>query len=70
VGNKNDLEEERVITPEEGSIAGKDELNAENFFETSAKTGHRVEETFEELAELLVNVHKDKLEVIESGQEI
>ncbi|MFW9780046.1 MAG: Rab family GTPase [Candidatus Heimdallarchaeota archaeon] len=70
VGNKDDLEEERVITQEEGRHAGMDELGAENFFETSAKTGHRVEETFEELAELLVNVHKDKLEPVETDSDL
>lgn len=69
-GNKSDLEEERVITPEEGRAAGQDELGIENFFETSAKTGYHVQETFQELAELLVSVHLDKLELIESSAEI
>ena len=67
VGNKNDLVDERVITPEEGETVAKEKLGTENFFETSAKTGHQILEAFEDLANLLVNVHQDKLEVLESS---
>ncbi len=56
VGNKNDLVEERQTTKEEGQEV-KDQLNMESFFETSAKTGDHIQETFEDLARLLVESH-------------
>ncbi|MFX0050369.1 MAG: Rab family GTPase [Candidatus Hermodarchaeota archaeon] len=61
VGNKNDLEEERQISPDDGKKAAKDELGTDNFFETSAKTGDHIQETFEDLARLLVNANRDKI---------
>jgi len=67
VGNKNDLVEERKITPDEGKKAAKEELGTDNFFETSAKTGNHIQETFEDLARLLVETHRDK--IIETNSE-
>ncbi len=59
VGNKNDLEEERDVTYEEGELKHK-QLNIAKFFETSAKTGEHIQETFEDLAKLLVDSNRDK----------
>ncbi len=53
VGNKNDLVDERKTTKEEGQKV-KDQLNMESFIETSAKTGDHIQETFENMARLLV----------------
>lgn len=61
VGNKNDLVEERQLTPDDGKQAAKEVLGTDNFFETSAKTGDHIQETFEDLARLLVDMHKDKI---------
>lgn len=59
VGNKNDLEEERDITYEEGELKHK-QLKFVKFFETSAKTGEHIQETFEDLARLLVDSNREK----------
>lgn len=67
IGNKNDLEEERKITPDEGKQAAKDELGTDNFFETSAKTGDHIQETFEDLARLLVIANRDKIITTETN---
>lgn len=60
VGNKNDLVDERQISTQEGEEA-KEQLNMINFFETSAKTGDHIQETFEDLAQLLVRDNRDKI---------
>jgi small GTP-binding protein len=67
VGNKKDLEEGRKITPDEGKQAAKDELGTDNFFETSAKTGDHIQETFEDLARLLVIANRDKIITTETN---
>lgn len=60
IGNKNDLTEERIISFEEGETAKK-ELNMVKFFETSAKTGDHIQDTFEDMARLLVTKEKEKI---------
>jgi Ras-related protein Rab-2A len=61
VGNKSDLEEERDIAFEEGDLKHK-QLNFIKFFETSAKTGNHIQETFEDLARLLVSSSRERIE--------
>ncbi|KAH0789017.1 Ras family protein [Histomonas meleagridis] len=53
VGNKNDLDESRAVTVEEGA-AYACKLGMD-FFETSAKTGENIEEVFRKLAQLIEN---------------
>ncbi|MHA2243528.1 MAG: Rab family GTPase [Candidatus Hodarchaeales archaeon] len=60
VGNKNDLVDDRQITFNEGEQT-KDRLQMVNFFETSAKTGNYIQETFKDLAKLLVQENIDKI---------
>ena len=52
VGNKNDLEDERVISEEEGKKCCKD-LDFYCFYETSAKTGFNSKEVFIKAVKLL-----------------
>ncbi len=47
IGNKNDLEDQRVITKEQGDEFAS--INGMDFFETSAKTAYQVQEAFEQL---------------------
>ena len=71
VGNKCDLEEERIVTEEEGREIA--ENNKMNFLEASGKNGTNVKETFYLLAEEIIkgvqrkrmqtiSLHKDKKE--------
>ena len=60
VGNKNDLTSNRQVSHDEGEEA-KDRIKMTNFFETSAKTGDHIQETFEDLARLLVDSNRDKI---------
>ena len=48
LGNKCDLEEERMVTEEKGQKLAA--IFTTKFFETSAKTGHNVKEAFFTLA--------------------
>ena len=57
VGNKNDLEEERQITTEEGQNA-QEKYSVDHFFETSAKTGDHIQEAFEHMAFSLVQASR------------
>ena len=57
VGNKSDLENERVISKEEGEKF-KEEKKLDRFFETSAKTGENARSSLLEAAKLL---YKDYL---------
>lgn len=50
VGNKNDLEEERQVSREEGENFAK-KINC-NFYEVSAKTGYNVATVFDEIAQV------------------
>ena len=59
IGNKNDLEDQRVITKEEGDEFAS--INGMDFFETSAKTAYQVQEAFEQLTRDIIKiVSKDK----------
>lgn len=60
VGNKNDLIDRRQVSFDEGEET-KNSLQMVNFFETSAKTGDHIQETFEDLAKLLVETNRDKI---------
>ncbi len=60
VGNKCDLESDRVVTKEEGENF-KNEKNLDKFFETSAKTGLNIRNAMIEAAKLLYKDYmKDK----------
>ena len=56
IGNKNDLENERKITYDEGKEFAS--INGMEFFETSAKTAYKVQEAFETLTRNIMR--KDK----------
>ena len=62
VGNKSDLEDQRVITKEEGERF-KEEKKLDRFIETSAKTGENARSALLEAAKLL---YKDYLKVKEN----
>ena len=59
IGNKNDLEEKREISFNEGKEFAS--INGMQFFETSAKTAYQVQEAFEQLTRDIIKiVSKDK----------
>ena len=58
VGNKSDLEEERVISKQEGEKVAK-QYNLK-FYETSCKNGDNVENCFLDLARQIVDRMKEK----------
>jgi GTPase SAR1 family protein len=60
VGNRYDEQEEREISEEDGQKFMK-ENNLQGFRESSAKTGHNVDKTFEEIAAILMKSHADRL---------
>ena len=59
IGNKIDLENERVINKEQGEEEAKKHEFA--FYETSAKTGENVKEAFQNLIDLVIQYKKDEL---------
>ena len=68
VGNKSDLENERVISKEEGERF-KEEKKLDRFFETSAKTGENARSALLEAAKLLYKDYlKAKQTLAENGQ--
>jgi len=56
IGNKIDLEEERVVTTEKGEELAK-KINANHFIETSAKRGENIEEAFLLLVNQILSNH-------------
>ena len=58
VGNKNDLEDKRVISKKEGEQFYRDN-KLTLFLETSAKSGMNVQELFKKAAEILYKEHSD-----------
>ena len=58
VGNKVDLEEDRIVTTEEAENLVND-LEFDYFLETSAKTGFNAEKIFVEAAKLLYTEYKE-----------
>ena len=74
VGNKNDLEEQRQVSKEEGENKAR-ELNVA-FLETSALTGDNLDKAFEIMMNEMYNKNKEAIESgenpdgIESGNEV
>ena len=69
VGNKSDLENERVISKEEGEKF-KEEKKLDRFFETSAKTGENARSALLEAAKLLYKDYlKAKQNIAGDGEE-
>jgi len=60
IGNKSDLEEQRVVTVERGKELAR-KIKASHFIETSAKVGENIEEAFNLLVNQILNNHKVKI---------
>jgi len=56
LGNKSDLNDARVVTPEEGKNAN-DALGAQGFWETSAKSGLNVPDVFQTISMKMLNIY-------------
>ena len=68
VGNKSDLENERVVSKEEGEKS-KDEKKLDRFFETSAKTGENARSALLEEAKLLYKDYLKAKQSLANGEE-
>ena len=62
IGNKNDLEDERDITPDEGKAFAN--RNGMQFIETSAKMNTNVNEAFETLGKLMIEFSSSQKQAI------
>ena len=60
IGNKIDLEAQRVVTQEEGEHLAK-QIGASAFIETSAKFGKNVEEAFKNLVYQILRNYGEKI---------
>ena len=60
IGNKLDLNDQRVVTSEEGTNLAK-EINASDFIETSAKYGENVEKAFKNLVFQILRNYGEKI---------
>ena len=60
IGNKVDLNDQRVVTTEEGTNLAK-EINASDFIETSAKYGENVEKAFKNLVFQILRNYGEKI---------
>ena len=69
VGNKSDLENERVVSKEEGEKS-KDEKKLDRFFETSAKTGENARSALLEEAKLLYKDYLKAKQSLANGEEL
>ena len=69
VGNKSDLEDERVISKEEGEKF-KTEKKLDKFFETSAKTGENARSALLEAAKLLYKDYLKTKETLAKGGDL
>ena len=65
MGNKTDMEQERMVTEEEGRTLAK-KLNIP-FFETSVKENLNVEETFDHLVNLIMEEMGDEKGILEES---
>ena len=68
VGNKSDLEEERVVSKEEGERF-KEEKKLDRFIETSAKTGENARSALLEAAKLLYKDYLKAKQNLANGEE-
>lgn len=69
VGNKIDLENDRVITPEEGKRYAREKSKEIGYkipyLETSAKTGETIKKVFQDLVKMMVNDAEEAIKIRE-----